>query len=1532
MSVFAECLNKALRLGVALLLIEPVFFSEAKAQSVTNTVTITNPENVSCQKPDSQNQCHWSASDTDTVVTPQLNIKKSHSDVFAADKQSDYQLTVSNTGKADTSGAVTIVDQLPQGMSFVAFQGAGWTCDASNQQVTCHSAETIAAGQTGATLTITVAVSETASGTLTNQANVSGGGDSTCSSNSSSHDPDRCRASDQTEIQPASRSTLSKSVDPTGDILPGSELNYQLELSISGSPSTEDVTLSDSIDSRLIFESVTDAGSYRCSEANNRLTCTLPTNQKPGKYQLGYRVKVKDDATGTIENSVSATTKSGKHLPQCQSCQTQSHIKPTEIVVRKTVDQTSQVKPGQTLTYTLTAEIQNSSTTQTLTLNDHFGPGLRFDKVIDAGQYTCHESLVCELAAGTKPGTYPVKYTAIVADDATGNIKNQVTATNPQGGDPDPQCESCAATSSVIASKIAVKKTVSPEGETLPGAVLTYTLTATVSESATTQVLTLQDTFSRGLTFSQVTDAGEFTCHDALTCELPAGKKPGSYAVKYTAVVNDDATGQLSNHVTASNPSGGDEDPSCDPCTTQNQVKQTGVSVSKSVNPAGEVSPGETLRYSLKVVVSTSATTQDVQLSDTLGQGLQFEQVVNSGKFSCHDTLECTLSAGAVPGTYTVEYTAKVKDDATGSVRNTLTAQRGNREGTEQDPDPVCSTCTTENKVKPYVVKVHKSANPPSGEMVNPNQTIHYVLTADVKNSYTTESIQLTDTLDGPIVYLAPVPSGCTQEQQRIVCELPAQSRPGTYTWEYQAQVSPTATGSVRNSVTAQSSHQNQVSCDACTTEHPIVPAEIKISHQSDPADGTPVHAGQQIHHSISNVITNSPTTGPVTVRQTFGQGMKLVGSPPQGCQAVDDGLECTIPAGTTPGSRHWDYVTEVVKDAAGPIDSHVVVSGKDKTSCSQCQSRYPLLNPALSVNKSVNPKSGQSVVPGQDVAYDITANISQTNTVRDITLVETISPNQTIIGSIPAGCRQQEQQLICTIAAGTPPGNYLFQYHTNVKADAVDQINTNLQVNGADQTQCQQCQTAHPVVNQWQLRLRKSVSTRQVRVGDLVQYTIDLENISDSEFHGDISDALPDGFAILQESLISKDMDGIAQVVGMNMLQLHGVDVRPHGKASFTYFARVGANIISGTHPSTAMATTKSKIQVSNKSTVTVVSVNDPLMQTSLVFGTVFDDRDGDGWQDRADAQHVQVQGGIDSRVYIPNSTQLIQDGHIQAIADASMPLAHGITIDHLPGRQSESDKSERNVIIIRQRVTHPQFTDDFHLQTREGAIVQISASGQIKITKKGQLARGLVNTELTVERQVSADGDAFAVSYIIRNLGIDERGIPGVRIVAIEGLMIETDQFGRYHIEDTLSGNDSRGRNFILKVDQATLAHGAMITTANPLIRRITPGLPVRFDFGVRNPQEKWDNHEQSKLDSVSDCQKKIQNKPHNLRFNECHNEQIDYRDKVRGVSRKLPRNRLVNENKMLSNETATIDRFRQQQWHDSVEEETMSRLKRH
>ena len=82
-------------------------------------------------------------------------------------------------------------------------------------------------------------------------------------------------------------------------------------------------------------------------------------------------------------------------------------------------------------------------------------------------------------------------------------------------------------------------------------------------------------------------------------------------------------------------------------------------------------------------------------------------------------------------------------------------------------------------------------------------------------------------------------------------------------------------------------------------------------------------------------------------------------------------------------------------------------------------------------------------------------------------------------------------------------------------------------------------------------------------------------------------------------------------------------------------------------------------------------------------------------------------------------------------------------------------------------------------------------------------------------------------------------ENGMPHVNIVSLEGLIITTDKFGRFHIPGVSAGPLDRGRNFFLKLDESTLPSGYEMTTENPRVLRITAGLMTRMNFGVRRAQ---------------------------------------------------------------------------------------------
>ncbi|MEP5939248.1 MAG: SdrD B-like domain-containing protein [Erythrobacter sp.] len=82
-------------------------------------------------------------------------------------------------------------------------------------------------------------------------------------------------------------------------------------------------------------------------------------------------------------------------------------------------------------------------------------------------------------------------------------------------------------------------------------------------------------------------------------------------------------------------------------------------------------------------------------------------------------------------------------------------------------------------------------------------------------------------------------------------------------------------------------------------------------------------------------------------------------------------------------------------------------------------------------------------------------------------------------------------------------------------------------------------------------------------------------------------------------------------------------------------------------------------------------------------------------------------------------------------------------------------------------------------------------------------------------------------------------EPGVPGVRLATVNGQLITTDEFGRYHIACAAVPDARIGSNFVLKLDQRTLPLGWQPTTDNPRSIRLTRGKMGELNFGVAPPE---------------------------------------------------------------------------------------------
>jgi uncharacterized repeat protein (TIGR01451 family) len=78
-------------------------------------------------------------------------------------------------------------------------------------------------------------------------------------------------------------------------------------------------------------------------------------------------------------------------------------------------------------------------------------------------------------------------------------------------------------------------------------------------------------------------------------------------------------------------------------------------------------------------------------------------------------------------------------------------------------------------------------------------------------------------------------------------------------------------------------------------------------------------------------------------------------------------------------------------------------------------------------------------------------------------------------------------------------------------------------------------------------------------------------------------------------------------------------------------------------------------------------------------------------------------------------------------------------------------------------------------------------------------------------------------------------ERGLPGVRLATVRGLLATTDAHGRYHITCAVVPREDRGSNFVLKLDDRTLPAGYRMTTRQVQVQRATRGRALRLNFGA-------------------------------------------------------------------------------------------------
>jgi uncharacterized repeat protein (TIGR01451 family) len=290
-----------------------------------------------------------------------------------------YTITIMNLGPGNANNVV-LTDVLP---ATVTFNSASVPCTQVGNTLTC-SLGTIAAG---ATRVITITVTPTAPGLITNVALAEGTGQNTALD------------AETTLVLAPTLISVFKTDSPDPAFV-GGTLTYTITVSNFGTATAENVVLTDTLPATVTFLS----SSVPCTLGpGNLLTCNLGT--LPPLNTATVTIQVRPNAPGTIVNAVSVV---GTNTNTATDTEATLVILAADLAVTKTANAQAQVNQG--LTYTVTVTNNGPSTATGVTLVDTLPANVRVVSVTPSLG-------VCSLVGGTLIcviGTLPPGATATV--------------------------------------------------------------------------------------------------------------------------------------------------------------------------------------------------------------------------------------------------------------------------------------------------------------------------------------------------------------------------------------------------------------------------------------------------------------------------------------------------------------------------------------------------------------------------------------------------------------------------------------------------------------------------------------------------------------------------------------------------------------------------------------------------------------------------------------------------------------------------------------------------------------------------------------------------------------------------------------------------------------------------------------------------------------------------------------------------------------------------------------------------------------
>ena len=468
-------------------------------------------------------------------------------------------------------------------------------------------------------------------------------------------------------------------------------------------------------------------------------------------------------------------------------------------------------------------------------------------------------------------------------------------------------------------------------------------------------------------------------------------------------------------------------------CTFANERLVPNMELRKTSDPGNGAAlrAGQVITYTVEAENTGNTVLDPVTISDDLTDVRKSAEYQNDVKTSVDGT-QVASGAAAVDGndltwtgalepgqTVTVTYSVIVNDGVAGEkIANSVTAS-----GTPPGPfDPLTPpTVTTENPVAGF--EITKSANPASGTVVEPGQTIEYAVTASNTGSTVLNPVTIADNLASVLAHAqynddiltrlngVEVASGAATISGDDLSWSGALQPGDSLTIVYSVTVDEDASGQVLSNTASGSATPTTpnpadpdgpqipgepIDPPSVTTQHPVIGSGFTISKSADPASGTAVEAGDTIEYTIIGTNTGDTELDPAEIVDDLSAVLENadynddVAADRGTASLVSDTLTWngSIPQGESVTITYSVTVADGVRSALlrntanGEATPQIPVDPSDPESPTtpgtpltppQVETTHPVVDTGFDIEKTADPASGTAVRAGDTITYIVT-------------------------------------------------------------------------------------------------------------------------------------------------------------------------------------------------------------------------------------------------------------------------------------------------------------------------------------------------------------------------------------------------------------------------------------------------------------------------------------------------------------------------------------------------------------------------------